>query len=159
MLTRNVIRVIGTEQAGTFNASAIINDYVTFMQTPGSHNDTYASTAHRMFFKNLVERGLPLDQCPDNDRHNVDTTDGITMSIPIGLLSADSEEAMSQVQHTVALTRKSQTASEYATFFASLLRRVASGENVRSVAVSAAQKLNYDVVGDVNTSRQDPVTA
>jgi ADP-ribosyl-[dinitrogen reductase] hydrolase len=27
--------------------------YITFMTTPGSHNDTYAGTCHRMFFKKL----------------------------------------------------------------------------------------------------------
>ena len=37
-----------------------------FMQTPGSHNDTYASTCHRMFFANLVN-GKPPEQCADND--------------------------------------------------------------------------------------------
>lgn len=28
--------------------------YVKFMTTPGSHNDTYAASAHRMFFANWV---------------------------------------------------------------------------------------------------------
>lgn len=42
---------------------AYLGEYVTFMQTPGSHNDTYCSTAHRMFFANLVEKKLPPHRC------------------------------------------------------------------------------------------------
>ncbi len=38
-----------------FNSDNFRESYMSFMQTPGSHNDTYAATAHRMFFKNLIE--------------------------------------------------------------------------------------------------------
>eukprot|EP00614_Pseudopedinella_elastica_P002794 CAMPEP_0172602786 /NCGR_PEP_ID=MMETSP1068-20121228/22962_1 /TAXON_ID=35684 /ORGANISM="Pseudopedinella elastica, Strain CCMP716" /LENGTH=253 /DNA_ID=CAMNT_0013404269 /DNA_START=108 /DNA_END=866 /DNA_ORIENTATION=- len=53
--------------------------YVDFMTTPGSHNDCYASTCHRMFFFNLRRRGLEPARCPDNDQHNVDTIDGLAL--------------------------------------------------------------------------------
>jgi hypothetical protein len=46
--------------------------YMKFMMTPGSHNDTYAGTCHRMFFSNLVN-GVPPEKCADNDGHNVDS--------------------------------------------------------------------------------------
>lgn len=52
------------------------------MTTEGSHNDAYASTCHRMFFKNLKAGKNPKD-CPDNDNHNVDTLDAITLSVPV----------------------------------------------------------------------------
>ena len=99
------------------------------MMTPGSHNDTYASTAHRMFFANYVN-GKPIGECPDNDRHNVDTTDAMTMAIPICLLAPDDEIAANrvlaanhwvhlvtlsfQVAATVALTRDSPVAQQLA---------------------------------------------
>ncbi len=54
------------------------------MTTPGSHNDVYAATAHRMFFANFA-KNKPLDQCPDNDKHNTDSIDGIINVIPIAL--------------------------------------------------------------------------
>jgi ADP-ribosyl-[dinitrogen reductase] hydrolase len=38
-----------------FSVTHFREQYMHFMQTPGSHNDTYASTAHRMFFANLVQ--------------------------------------------------------------------------------------------------------
>lgn len=58
---------------GTFNADHFRTSYVTFMTTPGSHNDAYASTCHRMFFANMIFKKLPPKDCPDNDSHNVDT--------------------------------------------------------------------------------------
>lgn len=58
------------------------------MMTPGSHNDTYASTAHRMFFANYVKKVDPV-KCPDNDGHNVDAIDALTLAVPIILKHSD----------------------------------------------------------------------
>lgn len=70
---------------GTFNLDAFRQDYVTFMTTPDSHQDTYASTCHRMFFANKVFGDKPLDACPDNDAHNVDTVDGLILPTIVAL--------------------------------------------------------------------------
>jgi ADP-ribosyl-[dinitrogen reductase] hydrolase len=56
-------------------------NYVKFMTTPGSHNDTYASTCHRMFFANFVNK-VPPEACADNDGHNTDAIDALTLVIP-----------------------------------------------------------------------------
>jgi len=34
---------------------AVLEDYVKFMTTPGTHNDTYAESFHRSFFKDWSE--------------------------------------------------------------------------------------------------------
>lgn len=60
------------DNGGTFDPDRFRNAYVKFMTTPGSHNDTYASTCHRMFFANMIFRQIPPKDCPDNDHHNVD---------------------------------------------------------------------------------------
>lgn len=60
-------------QSGLNNKEAFSTAYMKFMTTKDSHNDTYASTCHRMFFANRVYKKLPPEQCPDNDKHNVDT--------------------------------------------------------------------------------------
>jgi hypothetical protein len=39
-----------------------LDDYVKFMTTPGSHNDTYAESFHRDFFKNWAA-GVPPERC------------------------------------------------------------------------------------------------
>jgi len=48
LVTKNII------ENDAFEEDAFRAAYIKFMQTPGSHNDCYAGTAHRMFFENLV---------------------------------------------------------------------------------------------------------
>ena len=52
-LTRLLSKSIA--DVGSFDANNFRERYVKFMTTPGSHNDTYASTCHRMFFANFVK--------------------------------------------------------------------------------------------------------
>jgi len=44
--------LIDTNLSNGFNKLDFVDRYIQFMTTPGSHNDTYAATAHRMFFLN-----------------------------------------------------------------------------------------------------------
>lgn len=55
---------------GKFNQEHFRDAYIKFMTTPGSHNDTYASTCHRMFFANMIFKKRDPKDCPDNDGHN-----------------------------------------------------------------------------------------
>jgi ADP-ribosylglycohydrolase len=120
-LARVLMRSI-VEREGVLDADHFRNAYVTFMTTPGSHHDTYASTCHRMFFANMVYKKLPPDQCPDNDHHNVDTIDGLVLPTITALAMAASsssstlledETEMNRIAEaaaaTVAVTRNSKT--------------------------------------------------
>lgn len=86
-LARVLMRSI-TETGGSFSAEHFRKAYITFMTTPGSHNDAYASTCHRMFFANLVHNKLDPEECPDNDEHNVDTIDGLVLPTITALAEA-----------------------------------------------------------------------
>jgi ADP-ribosyl-[dinitrogen reductase] hydrolase len=118
--------------------------YVTFMTTPDTHNDAYASTCHRMFFANR-ERGLNLDDCPDNDHHNVDAMDALTLTVPVILHmfeqgASDHEIRLSAFQ-TIQVTRGVSTSFEtYSSAFSSLLLNVLRGEDVRSSVEKCADE-------------------
>ena len=71
VLAREMIRSL-TSTGGRFSAEDFRQRYIDLMTTPGTHNDTYASTCHRMFFKKW-RSGVAPEKCPDNDGHNVDT--------------------------------------------------------------------------------------
>jgi ADP-ribosylglycohydrolase len=73
---------------GKFDPNHFREAYMEFMQRPGSNNDAYASTCHRMFFANLVHNNLPPEKCPDNDGHNVDTIDGLILPTIVSLAEA-----------------------------------------------------------------------
>ena len=51
---------------GKFDCDKYLEKYTAYMTTPGTHNDTYAGTAHRMFFANFA-RGKNNRSCADND--------------------------------------------------------------------------------------------
>lgn len=127
-LTRLVCKSI-IENGGNFDPANLRERYVQFMTTPGSHNDCYASTCHRMFFANLV-RGTPPEKCPDNDNHNVDTIDGLIMAVPVML--AGWNQPLRQVQQEAgrctAVTRNSNALLDYAANLTDLLCTVVAGK-------------------------------
>jgi len=118
---------------GRFNADHFRDAYIKFMTTPGSHNDTYASTCHRMFFANMIFRQLPPKDCPDNDQHNVDTMDGLVLPTIVALAGIrsrisnndDPKAALEEVQQSAAecaaVTRRSSVLGNISSLWASVV--------------------------------------
>ena len=143
------------------------NKYVAFMTTPGTHNDTYAGSCHRIFFKNMVA-GVPLVDCPENDGHNVDAIDALMIVPPIALanINASPKELQDRIQSAIHVTRKSTDVLPYAFVYAEMLISVAKGEvTIREASVKASQKLGSgpsDLANMVNKKypgNENPMTA
>merc|ERR1719359_1170312 len=137
-LTRLVCRSI-TDNEGRFVADDLRKRYIEFMTTPGTHNDCYASTYHRMFFGNR-QRGLPIDQCPDNDGHNVDTQDGLTITIPVALATAtkSQREAEEAIAESACILRKSPACAQYGAALGRMLRELLAEKPLSDVLEGAA---------------------
>ena len=58
---------------GGFELDRMQREYVDFMTTPGTHDDAYASSYHRMFFARRAQ-GLPL--------RDLSVLNGFTMRYP-----------------------------------------------------------------------------
>merc|ERR1712178_253061 len=86
LLLKHVLEKNKSGGIGCIDVLMARKEYVKFMTTPGSHNDTYCGTCHRMFFSILMD-GKALDKCPDNDHHNVDTIDALAGLTPVILAS------------------------------------------------------------------------
>jgi len=157
LLSRRVTRVLASS-GGIFDVQALTSDYISFMTTPGTHNDTYCGTSHRMFFGKLSQ-GIPPDKCPDNDGHNVDSADSIVTTVPVALLSASDDQAAQEVRRHVAITRDSQPAQTHSAIFASSLRSVVSGSSLTEAVLATAKKMHYDVAKAVARADEDPMTA
>ncbi len=99
---------------GEFDPAAFCDDYVSFMTTPGSHNDTYASTAHRQFFENHV-RGVEPMRCASNDHHNTDAIDALVLPAVVALATVGKPEAeaVRLAQACGEITRRSQTVQQH----------------------------------------------
>lgn len=110
-LARALMKSI-VKSRGKFKANDWRVAYVQFMTNPASHNDTYASTCHRMFFANMFFHSKPAEDCPDNDGHNVDTIDGLVLPTIAALATAsDPDSTLEEVEKAAAecaaVTRKS----------------------------------------------------
>jgi ADP-ribosyl-[dinitrogen reductase] hydrolase len=146
---------------GRLDCTDFVNDYVQFMTTPGTHNDAYAGTCHRMFFKNMVTN-VPLPQCPDNDSHNVDAIDALMIVPPIvwANLNADKTQRDEAITAAISCTRNCSTALSYAHLYGDMLHAVATGQRtVAQAAVDAGRSIGVDIQATVNKSGQDPMTA
>jgi len=126
----------------TYSPQVFLDNYINFMTTPGSHNDTYASTCHRMFFANHVQNIAP-NKCADNDGHNVDAIDALTLTIPVIIhYRNESKELRNQmVKQTVNLTRKTNALDRYLEAYSDLLVSVLNGGDLRESVETTAQQL------------------
>ncbi|KAH9105827.1 hypothetical protein AeMF1_018474 [Aphanomyces euteiches] len=139
----------------TFDPAAFQQAYINFMTTPGNHNDTYASTCHRMFFANYVA-GKPPAECPDNDGHNVDAIDVLTLTVPVILryATAPAAERNQHVRDIIATTRKAPQMYRYAETYSDLLVDVVHGTDLRAAIKKIAGR---DI--EASISRRDPMVA
>ncbi|TNV72788.1 hypothetical protein FGO68_gene14232 [Halteria grandinella] len=154
-LTRLLLRTIAAQE-GKVKPEIFLHEYVKFMTTPGSHNDAYASTCHRMFFANYV-RGVAPESCADNDGHNTDAIDALTLTIP-AIIATVTEEGPSDdvrkaAREVVALTRQSKVLPAYVDLYADMLASVVSGKKtLQSAAVDAGKRLGFDVKASAQTA-------
>ena len=172
---RLVVRSL-TASSGALDTAALRKDYIDFMTTEGSHNDTYASTCHRMFFANM-QAGVPPERCPDNDQHNVDTMDGMVMAIPLMLAHASDGDGTTgggggendaQIRALVGVTRDSRQCGDYAVVLSNIFRRVLQAPTSAEPAAvlrgavedAASRHFRLDLKGEVaRAGRSDPMTA
>ena len=61
------------------------------MTTPDTHNDVYASTSIRIFFKNY-SLGKSAEKSPGTDGHNTDSIDNLIILMPIIISKLFSDE-------------------------------------------------------------------
>jgi len=158
-LMRLMMRVI-TANGGSFSKEKFTEEYVQFMTTPGSHNDTYASTAHRMFFANR-QKGLPLSECPDNDHHNVDTIDAFDIPIVVALATATHPDAHMLEQSALATRGLSPAVLRHCELLSDVFHQLVTGDSTdtEQTLQQAGTKLGLDVAQAKQQGVQDPMTA
>jgi len=161
-LARVLMKSIVTTN-GTFDADHFREAYMSFMTTPNSHHDTYASTCHRMFFANLMIQKKDPKDCPDNDHHNVDTIDGLVLPTitALGLSSragTDEETIANAAASTATVTRASTVLEEASRAWGSLVRKSIQKDSLdQDDLIECAKSLGLRQVPSAN--RKDTMTA
>ncbi len=149
--------------AGACDVPAFLKEYVKFMTTPGSHNDTYAESYHRMFFANWVNK-KPLDQCADDDEHNIASMGGMVNLPPAALLAsmkggeggATTHEAAGQAAEAqMYATHKSAALAVYARLYGELLSRLLHGQPLGDALLETGSALGLDLPALVKRGYKD----
>ena len=143
VLMRSLVATRGVLDAAHFREA-----YVDFLRTPGSHNDTYASTCHRMFLANLVHGKKKPEDCPDNDGHNVDTIDGLVLPQVAAAAAAvatkgDAAAAQRAARDCARVTRDSRALEKAAAVWADLVGATLQGADLQRSLAAAAAALGF----------------
>ncbi len=111
---------------GRYDADLYLDDYIEFMTTPGSHNDTYVEECHREFFKRY-SRGLRPRKCGGEDIH----IGGLaSVAILCAWARGEMEEAVQLVREHVSLTHRSRETLQAAETLARMLCDLIRGEDM-----------------------------
>ncbi len=124
-LTRLLVRTMSEPD---FSYDKFQEAYIKFMTTEGSHNDAYAASAHRAFFKNYaIDKKDPKD-CADNDGVHMDGNDALTFTVPVILKHSDlpKDQLYKEVHKTINVCRKT-TLEPYALAWTDILVDVLHG--------------------------------
>lgn len=102
-----------------------------------------------MFFANYIKSVAP-EACADNDGHNTDAIDALTLVIPAVAATVTeagpSGEVRQAARDIVALTRKSKVLPGYVDIYADMLSSVISGKHtLKSAVIEAGTKIGFDV--------------
>jgi len=136
-----------TQRGGRYDPKDWLDDYVQFMTTPGSHNDTYAETYHRMFFANF-SKGVPPAQCAGDDGHNVASIGGL-VTTPVATFAGGAQgDETAAVRAAIAhqmTTHNSKSMQKHTALFAGVLHRVVRGGDLREECARAGREMGVDL--------------
>ena len=136
------------DNQGEYDPTKYLREYIHFMTTPGTHEDTYADTAHIQFFYKLSQ-GKDAEEATGVENHSTGNI-GSTVSLPVLVatalqISSDSVAAAEQraINH-VQLTHQSDRLLTYVRVMAQLFVRLLSGVPIREAVRLAGTALGID---------------
>lgn len=144
--------------AGAWDIDRWRKEYVKFMTAEGSHNDCYASSVHRLFFERQ-QAGIPLNEIPTPDFHDVDQIDGLiypTVTLLANLPNSKESEARSIAKEAVTCTRISKACQEHLDYLSPILNDVLSGTSLRDSVQKVAKKIYGK---EMNLEQRDPTVS
>jgi ADP-ribosyl-[dinitrogen reductase] hydrolase len=142
-----------------YSPLAWLEAYAKFMTTEGSHNDSYADTAHVQFFYRFSQ-GTPLEECSGDENHSTANIGALYALVVLLLASAPgaaagveaggteaeaAEQVLAAVGSHVALTHRSPKLLRYASLLATLLLELLGGTPLRAALRTAGAELGIDL--------------
>jgi len=152
LCARVLIRALNA--AGRYDPADFLRDYVAFMTTPDSHNDTYAESYHRDFFANYA-RGIPPERCAGAESHDTASIGGLVALPPVILATLKEGERSAVDQALLAqlrLTHRSRKLERYALALGDLLIRLMHDpeQPIANLACAVAETLGFPAAATVD---------
>jgi ADP-ribosylglycohydrolase len=137
----------GLDANRRYASADFLRDYVAFMTTADSHNDTYAESYHRDFFANYA-RGLAPERCAGAEGHDTASIGGLVGLPPVifaALHHGDVTIANAAALTQLRLTHRSSQLERYVLEFSQLLARLLQEPPaaIAPLACAAAQRLGF----------------
>jgi ADP-ribosyl-[dinitrogen reductase] hydrolase len=108
-----------------------LDSYVSFMRTPGAHNDTYLEEWHRGFFENYA-RGVEPIRCAIKEKHVA----GLQFIFPLAAyFMPDTETTQTYAYQQLELTHAGPKMAEAGKVILSLLQLIESTGSIRDALV------------------------
>ncbi|GFO45496.1 poly(ADP-ribose) glycohydrolase arh3 [Plakobranchus ocellatus] len=139
---------------------AVLEDYIGFMTTPNSHNDTYAESFHRAFFKDWMSEGKPKQanevlefaenrskkQMAGKPDHQLAVVGSLVAIIPWIVRNAHRSEkdCAQSVVDFVRLTHPVPSLIPFVDTYARLLHAVINGKDLKSEVMKV---LSHSMLG------------
>ncbi|MCB1919781.1 MAG: ADP-ribosylglycohydrolase family protein [Candidatus Competibacteraceae bacterium] len=153
LCVRVLIRAINA--AGHYAPADFLRDYIAFMTTPDSHNDTYAESYHRDFFARYAQ-GIPPERCAGAEGHDTASIGGLVGLPPVifTTLGQGDAAAVTALLTHLRLTHRSATLERYAVALGDLLMRVLQEpvDRLGPLACATAERLGFPATAVVERS-------
>lgn len=134
------------QQQGSYSAMGWLERMVTFLTSPGTHNDTYAEEYLRHFFTSYAS-GTPLKECGKSDEKHIG---GYSLMLPLLLAYCQTPEYARQISlEHLGLTHGGYTMQRWGDLIARALLYTIQGQTLYEAITTAVQESDVDL--DVRT--------
>ncbi len=133
------------QKDGTYSAEAWLAEMISYMTTPGKHNDTYAEEYLREYFFNLSKK-IPPEQCGRKDEKHIG---GFSLMLPLLFaLAREPDRARSISLQHLALTHGGEVMNSWGDYVAVLLLDLLKGKTMAEAMATAGRQSKKEITAD-----------
>ena len=143
-LGANLLRVLmrSIVKNGEYSQPLFIEEFVTYMTTPGINRDPYSEVYVRAWFENFT-KGVPPHACAEEQRNvwSIGSSGGVIRPLLLSMVSASSFQALGVALQHQQITHRSDNVSSALSVLVPLLHELLEKEEPKAVLKEYAKKV------------------
>lgn len=155
-LGANLIRVLMRSMISqkSYSQKAFINDFISYMTSPGLNNDPYCEIYVRAWFQNYT-KGIPPHACAEEQRNvwSIGSSGGVIRPLILALSSKSSYQALGKALQHQQITHRSDNVSSALTVLIPLLHELLLQKEPLSTLKSYASKVQLIKIKGADLTR------